>query len=190
MKLVLCLKSVKVLAVVVLVMVFGLAVVPALPAGGGQCQLRRSPGDQSWESDRHQQFGRIIGTDGADVIKGNGGHDSICGLGGNDTINGNSGNDHIDGGDGADTLSGDAGDDVLFGGDDNENFCQGYGDDVMHGGSGNDKLEDLCGDNGFSGVTGEDWVAGSGSGYGGSAALGSRSVSSPLAAQVATSRHR
>lgn len=47
----------------------------------------------------------IVGTDGADSLKGLGANDQITGLGGNDTL---------DGGLGADTMSGGLGDDVYY----------------------------------------------------------------------------
>jgi Ca2+-binding RTX toxin-like protein len=72
----------------------------------------------------------IVGTDGGEMIIGNGGQtDWLFGNGGNDTIDGNSladehawmyggsGNDTLLGGAGDDNLRGDAGDDTLNGGD-------------------------------------------------------------------------
>ena len=47
----------------------------------------------------------IVGTDGADSLKGQGANDQITGLGGNDTL---------DGGLGADTMAGGLGDDVYY----------------------------------------------------------------------------
>jgi serralysin len=56
---------------------------------------------------------QIIGSDGDNVLAGNGGIDRIYGGGGNDTLNG---------GDGIDRLVGGAGNDVLTGGADDDTF--------------------------------------------------------------------
>jgi hypothetical protein len=75
----------------------------------------------------------LLGTNGADVINGNGGYrDIILGGGGNDLITGGAGgvdelyggagNDAIVAGDGDDLLSGDAGNDFLTGGDGSDTF--------------------------------------------------------------------
>ena len=57
----------------------------------------------------------LRGTSGRDVIVGLGGNDEIDGLGGNDVICGNAGNDEIDGGRGNDWLHGGAGHDEIDG---------------------------------------------------------------------------
>lgn len=57
----------------------------------------------------------IVGTAGADKIKGTPGDDVIVGLGGKDNIKGLDGNDTICGGDGKDVLKGGNGDDRIFG---------------------------------------------------------------------------
>lgn len=73
----------------------------------------------------------IIGTRGADLLRGGPDRDIICGLGGNDEIWGLEGDDVIDGGTGNDRLYG------------------GEGNDLIIGGTGNDILEDSDGDNQF-----------------------------------------
>lgn len=73
----------------------------------------------------------IVGTSGADKIKGTAGRDVIVGLGGNDTILAAGGDDVICGGAGVDTINADAGNDIVFGGS---------GNDIIHGDAGNDML--------------------------------------------------
>ena len=70
--------------------------------------------------------------DFSNIIKGNGGDDTLYGGNINDTIYGGDGNDRLYGGRGNDTLMGQDGDDELNGGD---------GNDVLEGGSGNDTLD-------------------------------------------------
>lgn len=92
---------------------------------------------------------RIIGTPGADELRGNAEPDHIEGLGGNDvlfggagadTILGGAGSDLIDGGQGNDVLNGDNGDDVLYGGAGNDYLNGGAGDDTLYGGTGSDQI--------------------------------------------------
>lgn len=73
----------------------------------------------------------IVGTLGADKLKGTSKSDVICGLGGNDTVYGLGGNDVIDGGKGKDSIYGGKGFDTLLGGN---------GSDRLDGGPGNDSL--------------------------------------------------
>ena len=58
----------------------------------------------------------IVGSAGADRIKGGGGNDLICAGPGADVVSGGGGNDRILGGAGADVLHGNAGDDHIEGG--------------------------------------------------------------------------
>jgi Ca2+-binding RTX toxin-like protein len=74
----------------------------------------------------------VIGTDYADLIKGNKAANEIWGRGGNDTLYGGAGNDTLYGGDGDDWLYGDAGNDWLYGES---------GNNVLMGGAGNDTLD-------------------------------------------------
>jgi Ca2+-binding RTX toxin-like protein len=60
---------------------------------------------------------RIIGTGGADELRGGDGNDTLIGLGGVDTLRGYAGNDSLDGGGGVDYLFGGAGADSLTSGD-------------------------------------------------------------------------
>jgi Ca2+-binding RTX toxin-like protein len=112
----------------------------------------------------------IVGTDGPDVIKGNGGNDIICGLDGDDKINGNSGNDTIVAGVGNDKSYGDSGNDTIWGafsfGSQIRSFEEnGEGppwDDLILGGSGNDVLIDFFGWNDMDGGSGNDTLFGRG----------------------------
>jgi hypothetical protein len=91
--------------------------------------------------------GRIVGTEGNDVINGTSGDDVIeCG-GGNDTVNAGAGddivrcgpgNDVVRGGSGHDSLFGQGGNDRLFGESGNDHHDLGPGDDRAAGGSGAD----------------------------------------------------
>ena len=58
----------------------------------------------------------ILGTPGADVLRGTKKDDFICGLGGDDRIEGRGGDDVLRGGQGDDTIEGGPGDDLLSGG--------------------------------------------------------------------------
>ena len=62
----------------------------------------------------------IVGGGGADRIKGLGGNDRICGSGGSDYVLPGAGNDRVDGGSGADTLAVSPGRDRLAGGSDSD----------------------------------------------------------------------
>jgi hypothetical protein len=57
----------------------------------------------------------IVGSDGADHLRGTAGPDRICGLIGADWISGGKGNDYLDGGNGNDTIFGGPGNDTILG---------------------------------------------------------------------------
>ncbi len=77
-----------------------------------------------------QQFaGNLVGTNGDDVLTGNGDADSIAGNDGNDQITGFAGSDYLYGG---------AGDDIIAGGDGNDYIRGGNGNDEVYGGAGGD----------------------------------------------------
>jgi Ca2+-binding RTX toxin-like protein len=91
----------------------------------------------------------MVGTDGADrlrgwvgsnVILGRGGADVAGGRGGDDLLCGGSGNDRLRGGAGNDVLYGEAGDDRLRGGAGKDVLVGGPGVDSLVGGSGNNDL--------------------------------------------------
>jgi Ca2+-binding RTX toxin-like protein len=88
----------------------------------------------------------LIGSNQADVLRGNGlanrlegglGNDALFGFDGLDTLLGGAGNDTLDGGLGNDILFGGLGDDVFTGGAGNDRFCF----DVNSGG--NDRIVDF-----------------------------------------------
>lgn len=54
----------------------------------------------------------VVGTDGADVLRGGAGDDMLFGMGGADRLTGGAGGDVLDGGTGVDVLCGGAGDDL------------------------------------------------------------------------------
>lgn len=95
----------------------------------------------------------IIGSPGADNLRGTSSADVICGFGGDDTISGGKGNDTIDGGTGDDEIFGGSGNDYLFGGND---------DDYIDGGNGKDKIIGGDGDDGLVGGPGNDSLNGDG----------------------------
>ncbi len=80
------------------------------------------------------------GTNGSDLLTGNGGSDTLSGGNGSDTLNGGAGNDVLSGGNGGDTLNGGAGNDVLIGGNDGDTLNGGDGADTIVGGNGDDML--------------------------------------------------
>lgn len=127
------------LAFVLLAMFVLIAPAPARAAGGSTCAGARAT---------------IVGTSGADVIKGTssrdviqagrgndtiygfGGADLICGAGWNDVIYGGDGADRIYGGQGTDKVMAGSGKDVVYGGRQNDNLAGGAGVDEVYGGSG------------------------------------------------------
>ena len=76
-------------------------------------------------------FENIIGTGGAETIKGDANANKLEGKGANDTLYGYAGND---------TLEGDGGNDTLYGGNDNDTLKGEAGDDTLDGGTGTDTL--------------------------------------------------
>jgi VCBS repeat-containing protein/ELWxxDGT repeat protein len=85
----------------------------------------------------------LIGTNGDDVINGNGGYyDALYGMGGNDIINGGDGVDWIRGGDGDDTLNGGKGNDRYDGGAGADIFLFNVGDGNDHINAGGYDSED------------------------------------------------
>jgi Ca2+-binding RTX toxin-like protein len=79
----------------------------------------------------HGEVPNVIGTDGADVLKGTAKSDVISAYGGHDVVDGKGGKD---------LVCGDAGDDALFGGNGSDELRGGPGDDVLEGGTGADLL--------------------------------------------------
>ena len=110
----------------------------------------------------------IVGTPGADRIRGSRGNDVICGLGGNDRINAGRGSDIIDGANGNDRVGGGAGADMLLGlrGRDRlggsagrDRLGGGAGPDRVHGGGGADRALGVSGNDRLIGGAGKDRLA-------------------------------
>lgn len=82
----------------------------------------------------------VHGTEGADLLQGDGAPDALRGLGGNDTLNGAGGADWLDGGDDHDQISGGAGNDSVWGRAGDDTLDGGAGGDLLRGGEGDDVL--------------------------------------------------
>jgi uncharacterized delta-60 repeat protein len=80
----------------------------------------------------------LKGTKKADVIVGLGGNDTIKGLGGNDLICAGAGADKVVGGAGVDRILGEGGRDQIFGGPGADTLLGQAGADALVGGPGND----------------------------------------------------
>ncbi|HEX2095809.1 MAG TPA: hypothetical protein VHF50_00385 [Solirubrobacterales bacterium] len=89
----------------------------------------------------------LVGTEGADRLRGTAKADVIAGLGGKDTIDGLAGNDVVCGGKGDDKLNGHGGRDRLLGGTGKDTLKGGVGTDVLRGDDGKDKLDGGAGAN-------------------------------------------
>jgi Ca2+-binding RTX toxin-like protein len=122
-------------------------VLAILPAGPTAAALMSAPVAGAAARSCQGKEGTIVGTAGADLLKGTAtrdvivglrGNDTIKGIGGNDLICGGNGNDTILGGGGEDRLWGDKGNDKLNGGSGTQNFLAGGpGGDALDGGRGN-----------------------------------------------------
>jgi Ca2+-binding RTX toxin-like protein len=83
----------------------------------------------------------IVGSAGADSLKGTAGPDVIAGRGGTDRIFGGGGDDLICGADGADAIHAGSGDDKVFGQSGADRLFGDRGDDLLAGGSGSDRCQ-------------------------------------------------
>ena len=101
-----------------------------------------------------------VATDFSEKLEGYNVGDIIRGQGGNDTIYGYSGDDSLDGGSGDDFLYAGSGDDSVTGGDGSDVLKGDVGDDTLSGGSGNDSLHGEAGDDSLSGGDGADFLSG------------------------------
>ena len=97
--------------------------------------------------------GLILGTDGADLIRGTAADEQILALGGADNVRAGDGNDFVDGGEGADRIRGGDGDDELFGAGGADDIRGEDGDDFIRGGDGSDRIR---GGDGADTITGDD----------------------------------
>jgi Ca2+-binding RTX toxin-like protein len=84
---------------------------------------------------------KLRGTPAADVIAARGGNDKVSGLAGNDMICGAKGHDTLKGGVGNDQLSGQKGNDKLYGQKGNDKLSGKAGNDTLKGGPGKDILK-------------------------------------------------
>jgi len=91
----------------------------------------------SSDGDTLTSIENVIGTNGQDVLTGNGVANVLTGAGGVDVLNGGGGNDTLFGGLGNDTLIGGAGADLMDGGEGNDTVTTGRGDTAL-GGDGDD----------------------------------------------------
>ncbi|CAO3358758.1 calcium-binding protein [Azospirillum melinis] len=112
---------------------------------------------------------KLEGYNVGDIIRGQGGNDTIYGYSGDDSLDGGagddfiyagSGDDSVAGGDGFDVLKGDAGDDTLSGGAGNDSLHGEAGDDSLSGGDGADFLSGGDGNDNLSGGAGADTLDG------------------------------
>ncbi len=83
-------------------------------------------------------FGLLVGTKGADVMRGTDGRDIMLGLKGDDVMCGGNGDDRMFGHKGNDVLLAGANEDRAFGGHGNDLIDAGDGRDMVHGGQGRD----------------------------------------------------
>jgi Ca2+-binding RTX toxin-like protein len=101
----------------------------------------------------------IIGNDGNDVLAGEAGDDTLDGGAGNDRLVGAAGVDTIHGGDGNDSIDAGADQDFVFGEVGNDSIAGGAGDDLIDGGDGNDIIEGGAGGDLVMGGAGIDTVS-------------------------------
>jgi Ca2+-binding RTX toxin-like protein len=102
----------------------------------------------------------LVGTSGADDMRGSWGDDRLSGDSGSDDMSGGHGDDLMAGGGGDDLLAGDFGDDILIGGDGQDELRGNRGDDVLVGGDADDVLDGGAGDDVLYGNQGEDLIDG------------------------------
>ena len=104
--------------------------------------------------------GAILGTAGADELKGSKTDDLLYGLAGDDQLNGKEGNDELRGDEGDDLIYGDKGNDTLFGGEGNDSLNGGKDDDLVDGEIGNDLIYGYKGNDTLFGGEGNDSLNG------------------------------
>jgi cyclophilin family peptidyl-prolyl cis-trans isomerase len=102
----------------------------------------------------------IVGSGGADTLKGGSGDDVILGGGGPDVADGGPGDDLLMGGSGNDNLSGAGGDDTIIGGRGRDTIEGGLDADVLLGGGGSDTIGGGDGDDRIRGGGGRDVLDG------------------------------
>jgi Ca2+-binding RTX toxin-like protein len=102
----------------------------------------------------------VSGSDGRDIILGQGGNDTINGKPGDDCLWGGSDNDIVNGDEDDDVGRGNSGEDSMDGGSGDDDFGAGPGDDEMDLSSGNDHGIAGGGDDKATGGTGQDVIRG------------------------------
>ncbi|WP_137180895.1 calcium-binding protein [Roseomonas sp. AR75] len=133
---------------------------------------------QNGETDTVSGIERLLGTEGADSLQGDGlnntlqggsgndtmgggaGNDSLWAMAGDDSLAGEAGNDTLQADAGQDTLDGGDGNDSLFGLDDADSIVGGAGNDSLIGGAGADTLDGGAGDDFLRPGDGNDRVFG------------------------------
>jgi Ca2+-binding RTX toxin-like protein len=103
---------------------------------------------------------RLRGTNGPDVVVAGAGRDLVQGRGGNDRICGGRGGDRILGGRGVDRLRGEDGRDRIRGGRASDRLMGGAGRDRLVGDRGNDRLRGGAGADFLDSALGDDTLAG------------------------------
>ena len=112
---------------------------------------------------------RLNGAAGMDVLIGDDGDDDLRGGPDDDSLSGGAGVDFLDGEDGADSVYGGSGEDRIFGGlgsdhlygEGQADYLSGGGDsDFLYGGEGTDILDGAEGADYASGGEGDDWIDG------------------------------
>jgi Ca2+-binding RTX toxin-like protein len=115
--------------------------------------IAAAPAEKEDETPRcHGRRAKIIGTDGADVLRGTPSRDVIWGGGGADEILGSLGNDLLCGGPGDDLIHGGRGNDTADGGAGTDRVVGDLGDDKVMGGTGN--ADEVAGDLGIDTLNG------------------------------------
>ena len=100
---------------------------------------RQDRSGEPWRRDNNGNFtSPNQATESGNKLIGSAGADAIKGLGGNDQISGRAGNDRLDGGTGNDKLKGEAGSDVLLGRSGRDSINGGSNNDKLYGGAGAD----------------------------------------------------
>jgi alpha-tubulin suppressor-like RCC1 family protein len=102
----------------------------------------------------------LIGSRGADLLRGGAGNDEVRGGQGDDRIAGGTGDDTLGGGRGDDRLDGGAGDDRLGGSVGEDQLFGGDGDDALFGNDGNDTLDGGVDDDVLRGRADDDLLIG------------------------------
>ena len=107
-----------------------------LPADAPPDSIIGSSGADRLRGNPHDNI--LRGAGGADTIVGGAGHDRLYGGVGNDVLSAGAGNDIPNGGAGRDALDSRAGKDTIIGGAGNDTLTGGAGSDLLSGGAGAD----------------------------------------------------